>query len=55
MKAIRNLLSVFTLFVLTSCAPKVITDIVKVYPVTTPPENVLLYEVNDTVSEHERQ
>lgn len=49
MKAIRNLLSVFTLFVLTSCAPKVITDIVKVYPVTTPPENVLLYEVNDTV------
>ena len=35
MKAIRNLLSVFTLFVLTSCAPKVITDIVKVYPVTT--------------------
>ena len=49
MKTIRNLLSVFTLFVLTSCAPKVITDIVKVYPVTTPPENVLLYEVNDTV------
>lgn len=36
-------------FTLTSCAPKVITDIVKVYPVTTDPENVILYEVNDTV------
>ena len=29
MKTIKNLLFVFTLFILTSCAPKVMTDIVK--------------------------
>ena len=49
MRTIGNLVFVFTLFTLASCAPKVITDIVKVYPVTTTPENVLLYEVNDTI------
>lgn len=38
MKTIKNLLFVFTLFILTSCAPKVMTDIVKTYPVSTTPE-----------------
>lgn len=49
MKTIKNQLLVFTFFLLTSCAPKVMTDIVKTYPVTTTPENVRLYELNDTV------
>lgn len=49
MKTIEKLLFVFTLFVLTSCAPKVITDVVKTYPVTTTPEKVRLYEMDDTV------
>ena len=49
MKTIKNLLFVFTLFILTSCAPKVMTDIVKTYPVSTTPENIRLYGLNDTV------
>lgn len=49
MKTIKNLVLMFTLFTLTSCAPKVITDIVKTYPVTTTPENVRLFGLNDTV------
>lgn len=34
---------------ITSCAPRVMTDIVKTYPTTTTAEQIRLYEVNDTV------
>lgn len=49
MKNMKTYMVGLLLIGITACQPKVITNLIKTYPVSVPPDSISMFEINDTV------